>query len=220
MRRPRSPRTTEFVPIFIGVLFALSACSAPDAADQPDEVPGEAEIVDAPQGSAPGASPAGEVLVFDLDRSALPEGRLTMEAFVEDACAFATAEQVSAFLGLDLTPATAESEPGMLYGSECHYGLGEEEVMVDIRFNQLASGRRTEEIGLAGAAGVLRTVTPSTLENSARIQIPMTLERTAANALEIVIRSRYRGLEADRESLTAAVDALATNLIDRLMLVP
>lgn len=168
--------------------------------------------------SAPVSSPAQAVEQFEVtvDPSALPSAPLDRQAFVDDACRFANAEQIASFFTFHDGPVTVEGGDGFYAGTECSYAMQDPEVFLEVHFAQVLASS-TEEVEIAGLVGVLRDVSGSTLENRARVQIPFRIEGSAAEVA--TIQFHVRGVPpADEETLREAIDALGTNLIERLSL--
>jgi hypothetical protein len=153
---------------------------------------------------------------FDVavDPSALSRAPLDRQAFVEDVCSFATAGEIGSFFAFHDGAVSVEGDDGMYAGSECAYAMEGLDVYMEIHFSQLRSSS-TEELRLGGVDGVRRDVSASTLENRARVQIPFGIPGSPVEAL--VVQFHVRGVPpADEEALSGAIDALATNLIERL----
>jgi hypothetical protein len=189
------------------LLLAPLACGGAAGEDGAPAVP-------ASDSAAAGSS--GQAAAFDVsvDPAALPTNPLDRDALVDDACSFATAEQVAAFFAFHDGPATAETGNGIYAGTDCAYALQDPEVFMEVQFGQSRTSS-TEEIELAGMEGVLRNVSGSTLENRARVQIPFRIEGSPVDVA--VIQFHVRGVPpADEEALRVAIDALGANLIERL----
>lgn len=194
------------------LVLAPLACGGADAGAPGAERGAPADTADAAAGGA-----AVQVATFDVsvDPSALPTTPLDREALVDDACLFATAEQVAAFFDFHDSPATAETDNGIYAGADCAYTMqGLPDTLMEVQFSQ-SRPSSTEEVELAGMGGVLRNVSGSTLENRARVQIPFAVEGSAVEVA--VIQFHVRGVApADEEALRRAIDALGANLIERL----
>lgn len=107
-----------------------------------------------------------------------------------------------------------EGDSGTYAGTECAYAMQGLDVFLEVQFSQMHPSS-TEEVELGGVAGVLRNVSASTLENRARVQIPFAIVGSPVEAL--VVQFHVRGVPpADEETLLVAIDALGTNLIERL----
>jgi len=195
------------IAVAYSMVLAQLGCGGADAGASGD---------DGPTTDAPAASPTVQAAAFDarVDPSALPTTPLDREALVDDACSFATAEQVAAFFAFHDGPVTAETDNGIFVGTDCAYQLQDPETVMEVLFSQSRSSS-TEEIELAGLTGVLRNVSGSTLENRARVQIPFPVDGSAVEV--VVIQFHVRGAApADEEALRVAIDALGANLIERL----
>lgn len=189
-----------------GLMVTLAVCggAADDAEARTDEA---------------AAEPASTAMAVDtfrvtVDPAALPSTRLEREAFVEDACSFATADEIAVFFTFHDGAVSAEGDDGVYAGTECAYSMEGMDVFLEIQFGELRS-QSTEEIELGGMAGVHRNASGSSLENRARVQIPFRIEGSPVRV--VVIQFHVRGVPpADEGTLRAAIDALGANLIERL----
>lgn len=200
-------RTSGVRSLAVACLLVTAACGGAGT----DEI--DAEPAAEPTAAA---SAAQGVEQFDvtIDASALPTEPLDRQAFIDDACRFASAEQVGSFFAFHVGPVSVEGDDGMYAGTECSYAMQGPDVFVEVQFSQ-ALASSTEEVELAGLAGVLRNVSASTLENRARVQIPFRIEGSPVAVA--TIQFHVRGVPAaDEETLGEAIDALGANLIERL----
>lgn len=188
------------------VLAGVACGGAGAGTEESGESAGEPPVAPAAQGN--------EQFDVTVDASALSTEPLEREAFVDDACRFASAEQMAAFFAFHGGTVTADGDDGLYAGTECAYALEDPEVFAEVQFSQMrASG--TEEVELAGMTGVRRNASGSTLENRARVQIPFRIEGSPVEA--VVVQFHVRGVPpADEDQLRAAIDALGANLIERL----
>lgn len=188
-----------------GMMVTLAACggAADDAEARTDEPAAE---------SAPAM--AADTFQVTVDPSALPSTPLEREAFVEDVCTFASAEEIASFFTFHDGGVTVEGDDGLLAGTECAYAMEGLDVFLEVQFGELHASS-TDEIELGGVAGVRRDARGSTLENRARVQIPFRIEGSPVRV--VVIQFHVRGVPpADEETLRVAIDALGANLIERL----
>jgi hypothetical protein len=201
-RRRLFMRTTSFAL----VASALASCGG--GADE--------AAASAAEGVIQSTAVATSVDTFEVavDPSALSTTPLSREMFVEDACRFASAQEIAAFFAFHDGPVSVEGDDGLYAGTECAYAMQGPDVFLEIQFSQLHTSG-TEEVNLGGVDGVLRDVSTSTLENRARVQIPFGIAGSPVEAA--VVQFHIRGVPpADEGAMRVAVEALAANLIERL----
>lgn len=188
------------------MITTLAACGG----GTDDATAGTPERQSPPSAGAPAAD-TFEVTVDPFALSAAPLGR---EAFIADACTFATADEIAAFFAFHDGAVAVEGDDGVYAGTECAYAMEGLDVFLEVQFSQMFASS-TEEVALGGVSGVLRNVDASTLENRARVQIPFAIAGSPVEA--VVVQFHVRGVPpADEDALRVAIDALATNLIERL----
>ncbi|MEQ9568733.1 MAG: hypothetical protein RLN75_00970, partial [Longimicrobiales bacterium] len=73
-----------------------------------------------------------------VDPSALSTAPLEREAFIADACSFATADEIAAFFAFDDGPVAVEGDDGVYAGTECSYTMqGQRLAMaLEVQFSQ------------------------------------------------------------------------------------
>lgn len=196
----------------VALALASAACGDDDAGAE--EVAASAETAPAPAQPAPSQAMAGhEEVDLEIDPGALPSGELTVEAFAEDTCTLATAEQMDAFLGF-VEGVSMESDDGLTGGSTCTYEAGDPSTTIEVQWeHSMSESDATETI--AGKSGIEVDVSSSTLQSFARTRMRLDHGQTGFDILVVQIHLRD-GVVASEDSLRALIEALTGSLVERM----